>query len=157
LAVLERFLSVREARTGVPEYWEPMFGTHPRHVVEALVQLHLLESATLAETIEYGHTGAELKKAPGRPWPQSQRPKGRTSQAPHRSRSRRDAQFLCRAPDRALFPRSEAGRRVLARFLARALESATDELIAALGDRQFKTAIQIADAWRAQVFSCGSA
>jgi hypothetical protein len=38
LAVLERFLSVREARTGVPEYWEPMFGTHPRHVVEALVR-----------------------------------------------------------------------------------------------------------------------
>lgn len=62
LAVLQRFLSPRDARTGVPDHWEPMFGTHPRNVVDGLLAIHLLEPASLLETIEFCHTGAELKK-----------------------------------------------------------------------------------------------
>jgi hypothetical protein len=51
LALLRRFLSMRDARTGVPDHWASMFGTHPRNVVEGFVALHLLEPASLAETI----------------------------------------------------------------------------------------------------------
>lgn len=62
LALLQRFLSMRDTRTGVPDHWAPMFGTHPRNVVEGFLALRLLEPTSLAETIEFCHTGAELKK-----------------------------------------------------------------------------------------------
>ena len=153
LAVLQRFLSLRDARTGVPEYWEPMFGTHPRHVVEALLQLHLLEPASLAETVESCHTGADLKKllaarglkVSGRKAEQAQRlieadPEGMRSFAA-------EHQVVRCSPGRESRPSS---RRLDCQ--AQALETATDELIAALRNRQFKTAIQIADAWRNQRF-----
>lgn len=152
LTVLQRFLSLRDARTGVPEYWEPMFGIHPRRVVDSLLQLHLLEPASLVETVEYCHTGAELKKllkerglkVSGRKAEQAQRlldadPEGMRSFAT-------EHQIVRCSPEAKQVVQSWLDRQ------AHALETTTDELIAALRNRQFKIAIQIADAWRAQQF-----
>jgi hypothetical protein len=152
LAVLQRFLSFRDARTGVPEHWVPMFGTDPRNVVEALLELHLLEPASLAETIEFCHTGVELKrlikerglKVSGKKAEQSQRlieadPEGmRRLAAEHR---------IVRCSPGA----NEAVQSWLD-HQAQALETATDELIVALRNREFKAAIHIADAWREKRF-----
>jgi len=152
LAVLQRFLSLRDARTGVPEYWEPMFGTPPRHLVERLLQLHLLEPASLAETIEYCHTGVELKKllkdrglkVSGRKAEQAQRLLDADPEGMRRF-----------AAEHPIVGCSSEARQAVESWLyrqAQALETATDELITALRNRQFKIAIQIADAWRAQQF-----
>lgn len=152
LAVLQRFLSGREAQAGVPEYWEPMFGAHPQNVVEALIQQRLLEPVSLAETVEYCHTGAELKnllatrglKLSGRKAEQAQRLIDADSEA-----------MRSFAAEHKIVRCSPEARQAVQSWIegqAQVLETATDELIAALHNRQFKTAIQIADAWRAQQF-----
>lgn len=152
LALLQRFLSLRDARTGVPEYWEPMFGTHPQKVVEGMLQLNMLEPASLAETIEYCHTGAELKKllaarglkVSGRKAEQSQRLLDADPEGMRRL-----------VADRQIVRCTPATRGIVQSWIdrqAQILETATDELITALRNRKFNAAIQIADAWRVQRF-----
>ena len=152
LALLQRFLAFGDAKTGVPDYREPMFGTHPRHVVEDLLQLHLVEPASLAETIEYCHTGAELRrllkdrslKVSGRKAEQAQR----LIEADLGGMQRFAAEYqIVRCTPAA----SQAVEGWLDQQ-TQALDTATDELIAALRRRQWKKAIQIADAWRDRRF-----
>ena len=152
LALLQRFLSLRDARTGIPEYWEPLYGTHPQKVVQGMLQLNVLEPASLAETIEYCHSGAELKrllaerglKVSGRKADQSQRLFDADPEGMRRL-----------AAEHQIVRCTPATRDIVQSWLDRqamALETTTDELIAALRNRQFKAAIQIADTWRDQRF-----
>lgn len=114
-----------------------MFGTHPRHV-KGLLQLHLLEPASLAETIEFCHTGAELKKllkerglkVSGRKALQAQRLIEADPEAMHRFSA--EHRILRCSP-----VASEAVQAWLDQQ-AQAFDSATDELIAALRSRKFK-------------------
>lgn len=152
LALLQRFLSLRDARTGVPDHWQSMFGTHPQDVVESLLALHLLEPVSLAETIEFCHTGAELKKllaarglkVSGRKADQAQRlldadPEG----VRHLSLEHKIVRCT---------PAASQAVQAWLDHQARTLELATDETIAALRRRQWKTAIQIGDAYRDKRF-----
>ena len=61
LALLQRFLSARDAEDGAPDYWEPIFGMRPQRVIDGMVALGLLEPVPLLEKIEICHTGAKLK------------------------------------------------------------------------------------------------
>lgn len=152
LAVLQRFLSFRDARTGVPDHWSPMFATDPRNVVEALLELHLLEPASLAETIEFCHTGLELKrllkerglKVSGKKVEQSQR----------LIEADLEGMRHLAAEHRIVRCSPEANDAVQAWLVqqAQALDQATDELIGALRNREFKAAIHIADAWQEKRF-----
>lgn len=152
LALLQRFLSLRDARTGVPEHWEAMFGTHPRNVVEGFLALHLLEAASLVETIEFCHTGAALKrllkerglKVSGRKAEQAQRLLDADPEGMQRFSVEQQIVRCTAAASQAV--QTWLHQEALAR------EAATDETIAALRRRQWKTAVQIADAWRKRRF-----
>ena len=152
LSVLQRFLSLRDARTGVPEHWEPMFGTHPQNIVEGLLQLNVLESASLVETIEYCHTGVELKrllkerglKVSGRKAEQAQRLLDADPEGMHRL-----------AAEHRIVRCSTAASAAVHAWLAQqaqALDQATDNLIGALRKHDFKAAIHVADVWREKRF-----
>jgi hypothetical protein len=152
LALLQRFLSLRDARSGVPDFWESMFGTHPRNVVEAMLKLNVLEPAPPIEIIEFCHTGAELKKllasrglkVSGKKADQAQRlleadPEGMSSLYAQRKIVR------C----------TPATRQIVEAWVdqqAQTLHNTIDQVIATLQRHQLKAAIQIADAYRTNRF-----
>jgi hypothetical protein len=152
LALLERFLSVHDADSRIPEHWEPMYGTRPQRVVDEMVQMGLLESVPLLEKITFCHTGAELKallssrglKVSGKKADQAQRlfeadPDGMERLFGHRRIVR------C----------TPAVSQVVAEWTteqARLLDEAIDSVIAALRKREFETAVSIADVYRAKKF-----
>ena len=152
LALLQRFLSARDAEDGAPDYWEPIFGMHPQRVIDGMVALGLLEPVPLLEKIEICHTGAELKKilslrglkVSGKKAVQARRlveadPEGMDKMFVHRKVMR------C----------TPAVSQVISKWVAEQVKSsdtATDDLIAALRRRDFKTAIRIADAYRKNKF-----
>lgn len=152
LALLQRFLSMRDARTVVPDHWAPMFGTHPRNVVEAFVVLHVLEPASLVETIEFCHTGAELKKllkernlkVSGKKTEQAQRLLEADPEEMRRLAGKHQVVRCTLGASQAV--------QVWLDHEAQAREAATNETIAALRNRKFKTAIRIADTWRKSRF-----
>lgn len=152
LALLHRFLTLRDARTGVPDHWEPMFGTHPRNVVEGFIALHLLEPALLIETIEFCHTGAELKKLLST---RGLKVSGKKAEQAQRLLDADPEGMRRLAAEQRVVSCTPAASQAVQAWLdheARAREMATDETIVALRSRQFKTAIQIADAWRDRRF-----
>ena len=152
LALLERFLSAREAKDGVPDFWEPAFRMSPQRVIDGMVAHGALEPVPLLERIEICHTVAELKKilssrglkVNGKKAELVQRlleadPKGMEKLCAHRMILR------CTPAANQAVSRWEAEQ-------AKAFETATDGVIAALRNRNFKTAIHTADAYRNNKF-----
>lgn len=152
LALLERFLSAREAKDGVPDFWEPAFRMSPQRVIEGMVAHGALEPVPLLERVEICHTVAELKKilssrglkVNGKKAELVQRlleadPKGMEKLCAHRMILR------CTPAANQAVSRWEAER-------AKSLEAATDGVISALRSRNFKTAIHTADAYRNNKF-----
>jgi hypothetical protein len=152
LALLKRFLSGREAKDGFPDFWAPAFGNSPKRIIDEMVAHGALEPLPLLETIEICHTVAELKKilssfglkVNGKKAELAQRlleadPKGMEKLCAHRMILR------CTPAASQAVSRWEAER-------AKSLETATDEVITALRDRNFKTAIRTADAYRKSKF-----
>jgi hypothetical protein len=148
MALLKRFLSGREAKDGFPDFWAPAFGKSPKRVIDEMVAHEALEPLPLLETIEVCHTVAELKKilssrglkVNGKKAELVQRlleadPKGMEKLCAHRMILR------CTPAASQAVSRWEAERE-------KSLETATDDVIAALRNRNFKTAIRIADAYR---------
>ena len=152
LALLQRFLSARDAEDGAPDYWEPIFGMRPQCVIDGMVALGLLEPVPLLEKIEICHTGADLKKilssrglkVSGKKAEQARRlveadPDGMEKLLAHRKVVR------C-AP---------AVSEVVSTWVAeqeKSSETATDGVVAALRRRDFKTAIRIADTYSESKF-----
>lgn len=152
LVLLERFLSVRDAESGVPDFWEPMFGAQPQRVVDEMIELRLLEHVPLPKKVVFCHTGAELKKklssrglkVSGKKVEQAQRliesdPEGMEKLYRHRKIVR-----CVPAVSQIVMDWTDAQ--------ARLFDAATEELIAALRDRDLKTAVNVADAYRERKF-----
>src|ERR1700749_3422028 len=55
LAGLERFLSIRDAASGVPDFWEQSLGMPPQRMIDWMLALGLLEAVPLLESVEYCH------------------------------------------------------------------------------------------------------
>ena len=152
LALLKRFLLARDAKDGVPDYWAPAFGMSPQCVIDGMAAHRALEPLPLLEKIEFCHTVAELRKilssrglkVSGKKAELVQRlleadPKGMEKLCAHRMILR------CTPAASQAVSRWEAEQ-------ATAFEMATDDVIAALRNRNFKTAIRAADAYRNNKF-----
>ena len=61
LMALSRFLTPRAAIDGIPAYWESALKEKPQLTVNRYMGAGLLAPASLASTVEYCNTGAELK------------------------------------------------------------------------------------------------
>jgi len=139
---------MRDTRTGVPDHWAPMFGTHPRNVVEGFLALRLLEPTSLAETIEFCHTGAELKKLLKE---RNLKVNGKKAEQVQRLLNADPEAMRQLAAEHQIVRCTPGASEAVQAWLdheAQSYEAATDETIAALRNRQFQTAIRVADAWR---------
>jgi hypothetical protein len=152
LALLQRFLSARDAEDGAPDYWEPMFGMRPRHVIDGMIALGLLEPVPLLEKIEICYTGAELKKILSS--------RGLKVSGKKAEQARRLVEADPEGMEKLLVHRkvvrcAPAASEVVSTWIAeqeKSSETATDGVIAALRRRDFKSAIRIADAYRESKF-----
>jgi len=152
LALLKRFLSAREANDGFPDFWAPAFGMSPQRVIDEMVAQGALEPLPLLETIEICHTVVEIKKilssrglrVGGKKVELVQRlleadPKGMEKLYAHRMVLR------CTPAASQAVSRWEAEQ-------ATALETAIDDVIVALRNRNCKAAIRSVDAYRNNKF-----
>lgn len=62
LALLQRFSSIRDFETGVPDYWQPMFGIDPKKVVKAFIESGALVEASLPDKVQFCNTVTQLKE-----------------------------------------------------------------------------------------------
>ncbi|MFZ0662422.1 MAG: SAP domain-containing protein [Acidobacteriaceae bacterium] len=143
LALLEKFLSAREVKDWFLELWAPAFGTNPQRVIEGLVAHGALELAPTVADLKVMLSSRGLKVS-GKKAELIQRlleadPKGMEVSYAHR--------MILRCTPAA----SEAVSRWEAEQ-ARAFETASDSVIAALRNRHFKEAIRTADAYRKNKF-----
>jgi len=152
LALLKRFLSGREAKEGFPDFWAPAFGKDSKRVIDELISHGALEPLPLLETIEICHTVVELKKilsshdlkVSGKKVELARRllevdPKGMERLYAHRMILR------CTPMASQAVSRWEIDR-------AQAFDTATDEVITSLCNRDYKMAIRTADAYRKSKF-----
>jgi hypothetical protein len=147
LAVLERFLSMRDATNSVPDYWEPLFGMAPQRVVDQMVALKLLEPAPLLAVIEFCHTGAELKKMLAS---RGLKVSGRKAEQAHRLIEADPDGMEKLHRDRKIAQCAPAVAEVVRNWISeqeRLFDQTTDEVIAALRQRDVKRAISVADAY----------
>ena len=143
LALLEKFLSAREVKDWFLELWAPAFRTNPQRVIDGLIAHGALELAPTVADLKMMLSSRGLKVS-GKKAELIQRlleadPKGMEVPQAHR--------MILRCTPAA----SQAVSRWKAEQ-ARAFETASDSVIAALRDRHFKEAIRTADAYRKNKF-----
>ena len=152
LALLKRFLSVRDAKDGFPDYWVPAFGMSPQRVIDEMVAHGALEPLPLLEKISFCHTVAELKKILSS---RGLKVSGKKAELVQRllEADPKDMEKLC--AHRMILRCTPAASQAVSRWEAEqatAFETATDDVIAALRNRHFKAAICTADAYRKSKF-----
>jgi hypothetical protein len=152
LALLKRFLSVRDAKDGFPDYWAPAFGMSPQRIIDGMVAHGALEPLPLFEKIEFCHTVAELKKILSS---RGLKVSGKKAELVRRllEADPKDMEKLC--AHRMILRCTPAASQAVSRWEAEqatAFETATDDVIAALRNRHFKAAICTADAYRKSKF-----
>jgi len=143
LALLEKFLSAREVKSSFLEFWAKAFGMNPQRVIDGLVAHGALELAPTVADLKMMLSSRGLKVG-GKKAELIQRlleadPKG--MEVPHAHR------MILRCTPAA----SQAVSRWKAEQ-ARAFETASDSVIAALRNRHFNEAIRTADAYRKNKF-----
>jgi len=143
LALLEKFLSAREVKDWFLEWWAPAFGTDTQRVIDELVEHGALELAPTIADLKVMLSSRGLKVS-GKKAELIQRlleadPKG--MEVPHEHR------MILRCTPAA----SQAVSRWKAEQ-ARTFETASDSVIAALRDRDFKEAVRTADVYRKKQF-----
>jgi hypothetical protein len=152
LALLKRFLSAREAKDGVPDFWEPAFGMSPQRVIDGMVAHGELERAPLLEKIEFCHTVAELKMILSS---RGLRISGKKRELVQRLLETDPKDMENLYADRMILRCTPAASQAVSRWEAEqatAFETATDNVIAALRDRDFNSAIRVADVYRKNKF-----
>jgi hypothetical protein len=152
LALLERFLLARDAEGGVPDFWAPAFGISPQFVINGMVAHGALEPVPLLEKIEICHTVAELKKILSS---RGLKVSGKKTELVRRllEADPKGMETLC--AHRMILQCTPAASQAVSRWeaeRAKAFETATDDVIAALRNRHFKAAICTADAYRKSKF-----
>ena len=143
LALLEKFLSAREVKSSFLEWWAPAFGMNPQRAIDGLVAHGALELAPTVADLKIMLSSRGLKVS-GKKADLIQRlleadPKGLEVRYAHRMNLR------CTPAASQAVSRWKAER-------AKAFETATDDVIAALRNRNFKAAIRTADAYRKNRF-----
>jgi hypothetical protein len=152
LALLERFLSAREAKDGVPDFWAPAFGMSRQRVIDGMVAHGTLEPVPLLEKIEFCHTVAELKKILSS---RGLKVNGKKAELVQRllEADPKGTQKLC--AHRIILRCTPAASQAVASWEAEqatVFETATNDVIAALRNRNLKAAIRAADAYRNNKF-----
>jgi hypothetical protein len=152
LALLKRFLSARDAKDGVPDFWAPAFGMSPQRVIDGMVAHGALEPVPLLEKIGICHTVAELKKILSS---RGLKVNGKKAELVQRllEADPKGMEKLC--AHRMILRCTPAASQAVSRWKAeqaRAFETASDSVIAALRNRYFKEAIRTADAYRKNKF-----
>jgi hypothetical protein len=143
LALLEKFLSAREVTNSFLDWWAPAFGMNPQRVIEELVAQGTLELAPTVADLKVMLSSRGLKVS-GKKAELIQRlleadPKGMEVQHAHR--------MILRCT-----PVASQAVSTWKAEQAKAFETATDNVIAALRNRHFKEAIRTADAYRENKF-----
>jgi len=152
LALLKRFLSARDVKDGFPDYWAPAFGMSPQCVIDGMVADGALEPLPLLEKIEFCHTVAELRKILSS---RGLKVSGNKAELVQRllDADPKGMEKLC--ADRMIMRCTPAASQGVSRWEAEqatALETAIDDVIAALRNRNCKAAIRSADAYRNNKF-----
>jgi hypothetical protein len=147
LALLERFLSAREASDGFPDFWAPAFDMSPQRIIDGMIAHGALEPLPLLEKFEFCYTVAELKKILSS---QGLKVSGKKAEMVRRlfEADPKGMEKLC--AHQTILRCTPAASQVVARWqveCAKALETATDSVVAALRDRHFKEAIRTADGY----------
>jgi hypothetical protein len=152
LMLLKRFLSAREAKDGFPDFWESAFGKSSTRVIDEMVAHGALEPLPLLEKIEFCHTVAELKKILSS---RGLKISGKKAELARRLVDADSEGIEKLFMHRIVLQCTPAANQAVARWeaeVAKALETATDEVIVALRNRHFKVAIRTADAYRKSKF-----
>jgi hypothetical protein len=152
LALLGRFLSAREAKDGVPDYWAPAFGMNPQLVIDGLVANGALEHLPLPDKIAICHTVAELKKILSS---RGLKVKGKKAELIQRLLESDPTGIEKLYAHRLIVRCAPAASQAVSRWKAEraaAFGTATDEVITALRNRDFNTAIRTADVYRKSEF-----
>ena len=152
LALLKRFLSARDAKDGVPDFWAPAFGMNPQRVIDGMVAHGALEPAPLLEKIEFCHTVAELKMILSS---RGLRVSGKKRELVQRLLEADPKDMENLYADRMILRCTPTASQAVSRWeaeRAKAFETATDDVIAALRNRHFKAAIRTADVYRKNKF-----
>jgi len=152
LALLERFLSAREAKDGVPDFWAPAFGMSPQRVIDGMVAHGELEPVPLLEKVEICHTVAELKKILSS---RGLKVSGKKAELVQRLLEADPKDMEKLYAHRMILRCTPAASQAVSRWEAQQvtdLETATDDVIAALRNRNCKAAIRSADAYRSNKF-----
>jgi len=152
LALLERFLSACEAKDGVPDFWAAAFGMSPQRVIDSMVAHGALEPVPLLEKIGICHTVAELKKILSS---RGLKVNGKKAELVQRllEADPKGMEKLC--AHRMILRCTPAASQAVSRWEAEqatAFGTATDDVIAALRNRNFEMAIRAADAFRNNKF-----
>lgn len=152
LALLKRFLSARDAKDGVPDFWAPAFGMSPQRVIDGMVAHGALEPVPLLEKVELCHTVAELKKILSS---RGLKVSGKKAELVQRLLEADPKDMEKLYAHRIILRCTPAASQAVSRWEAEqatAFETATDDVIAALRNRHFKAAICTADAYRKSKF-----
>lgn len=152
LALLKRFLSAREASDGFPDFWAPAFDMSPQRIIDGMIAHGALEPLPLLEKFEFCYTVVELKKILSS---QGLKVSGKKAEMVRRlfEADPKCMEKLC--AHQTILRCTPAAIQVVARWqveCAKALETATDSVVAALRNRHFKEAIRTADAYRKNKF-----
>ncbi len=143
LALLDKFLSAREVKSSFLEFWAPAFGMNPQRVIDGLVAHGALELAPTVADLKVMLSSRGFKVS-GKKADLIQRlleadPKGLEVLYAHRM------VLQCTPAASQAVSRWKAEQ-------ARAFETASDSVIAALRKRHFNEAIRTADAYRKNKF-----
>jgi len=152
LALLKRFLSARDAKDGFPDYWAPAFGMSPQRVIDGMVAHGVLEPAPLLEKISFCHTVAELKMMLSS---RGLKVSGKKAELVQRLLEADPNDMENLYAHRMILRCTPAASQAVSRWEAEqatAFETATDDVISALRDRDFNAAIRVADVYRKNKF-----
>jgi hypothetical protein len=152
LALLEKFLSAHDAKKCVPDFWASAFGMSPQLVIDGLVAHGALEHVPLPDKIEICHTVAELRKILSS---RGLKVSGKKADLIRRLLEADPIGIKKLYAHRMVLRCVPAASLAVSRWKAEcatAFETATDDVIAALHNRDFNAAIRVSDVYRKSKF-----
>jgi len=150
LALLQRFSSIRDFETGVPDYWQPMFGVEPKKVVKAFIESGALVEAPLPDKVQFCNTVTQLKEMLAA---RGLKVTGKKAEQVERLIQADSKGMQNLYGDRLILRCSTEAKQAVDTWnqeRTETLSRVADEVIAALRRQKFAEAIQVADSYKSQ-------
>lgn len=150
LMLLQRFLDLGTLESGVPSHWESELGEPPIVTVQRFIQMGLLTAASLARTVEYRHSAAELKTLAKE---RGLKVSGRKDELAQRLVDTDSTGMEILVREKPVFTCSQEARAVVEQYMSAksdALDLALNEVRSSLAARDFATAIVTARTYQSK-------